>query len=62
MNSASLNARSTVPEPVSDKPTDFSKIDILSDLNQGVGELLDCPGWVWKPSNASIHDVPRVPD
>ena len=36
------------------------KINILSDLNQGVGELLDCPGWVWNPPNALIHDALEV--
>ena len=57
-----LNARSTIPGHASDKPMDCPKIDILSDLNQGVGELLDCPGCVWKPSNALIRDVPEVLD
>ena len=26
-------------------------------LNQGVDELLDWPGWVWKPRNALIHGM-----
>ena len=57
-----LNARSTTPGHDSDKPTEYPKIDILPDLNQGVGEPLDSPGWVWKPPNALIHDVPEVHD
>ena len=54
-----LNLHSATPGHASDKPTDCPKIDILPDINQVVGELLDGPGWVWKPPNALIHDVPR---
>ena len=62
MTHACLNARSTTLGHASDKPTDCPKIDALPDLNQGIGELLDCPGWVWKPPNALVHDVPEVLD
>ena len=57
-----INACSTMPGHASDKPTDCPKIDILPDLNQGVGEHLDCPGWVCKSPNALIYDVPEVLD
>ena len=57
MTSTCLNTRSTMPGHASDKPTDCPDIDNLPDLNQGVGELLDCAGWVWKPPNVLIHGV-----
>ena len=41
---------------------DCPNTDLLPDLNQGIGELVDCPVWVWKPSNALIHDVQGVLD
>ena len=62
MNPTCLNARFTMPGHASDKPTDCPKFDILPDPNQGFGELLDCPRWVWKPQNALIHDIQEVCD
>ena len=59
MTPTCLNARSTTPGHAFANPTDYPESDILPDLNQSIGELLDYPQWVWKPPNALIHDVPR---
>ena len=60
MTPTCLNARSTTPGHAFANPTDYPESDILPDLNQSIGELLDYPQWVWKPPNALIHDVPKV--
>ena len=44
----------------SDKPFYCHMIVITPGSNQGFGELLDCPGWVEKPLNVLILDVPEV--
>ena len=67
MTPTCLNARSAASGHASDKPTDCPKIDILPDLNQGVGlEVVDCVDpWCprddqWEPGPENVLAVNYV--